>query len=282
MNMDLNADMKAYETVHDREALPINRDSPVPLHHQVRNYLLNCIERGELSPGQQLLQEREYAFRYGISLAPVRQAILDLVKEGYLYRVPGRGTFVREQKVEEKISILSSFSESMQAKGLHAVLRVVEQRVGIAPPTVKVKLETQDSKFVFLQRIALVEGKAIALLSSYLPARLVPGLETLDFNGRSLYRTLEERYGIVLARAESTIEVVRCLGNQSAVLGIPPGTPMLQVEGKTYDVTDQFVEFAQVLYRADCFLFTIESFRRDDQVLHLIGAPDREECAQYG
>ena len=257
--------------------MPISRDSPVPLHHQVRNYLLGCIERGELLPGQKLLQEREYAARFGISLAPVRQAILDLVKEGYFYRVPGRGTFVREQKVEEKISILASFSESMRAKGLNAVLRVVELRVGIAPPTVRAMLETEDQQFVFLQRVALVEGKAIALLSSYLPARLVAGIEMLDFNGRSLYKTLEERYGIVLARAESTIEVVRCRGTQSTVLGIPPGTPMLQVEGKTYDVTGQFVEFSQVLYRADRFRFTIESFRRDDRVLHLIGAPDIQE-----
>ena len=282
MNADLNADVNAslHEAIHHGEPMPINRDSPVPLHHQVRNYLLGCIERGELQPGQQLLQEREYAARFGISLAPVRQAILDLVKEGYLYRVPGRGTFVREQKVEEKISILSSFSESMRAKGLNAVLRVVELRIGMAPPSVRAVLEAEDQQFVFLQRVALIEGKAIALLSSYLPARLVPGLETLDFNGRSLYRTLEERYSIVLARAESTIEVVRCRSNQSTVLGISPGTPMLQVEGKTYDVTDQFVEFSQVLYRADRFRFTIESFRRDDRVLHLIGAPDREEGAR--
>jgi len=279
MNADQYADGKAslYETTHHGETMPINRDSPVPLHHQVRNYLLGCIERGELLPGQKLLQEREYAARFGISLAPVRQAILDLVKEGYLYRVPGSGTFVREQKVEEKISILSSFSESMQAKGLKADLRVLEQRVCKAPSTIRSMLETEDQPFVFLQRVALVEGKAIALLSSYLPARLVPGLETIDFNGRSLYRTLEERYGIVLARAESTIEVVRSRGAQSAALGIPPGTPMLQVEGKTYDVTDQFVEYAQVLYRADRFRFTIESFRRDDRVLHLIGTPDTEE-----
>jgi len=279
MDVDPNADVKVslYEPTHLGETMPISRDSPVPLHHQVRNYLLGCIERGELLPGQKLLQEREYAARFGISLAPVRQAILDLVKEGYFYRVPGRGTFVREQKVEEKISILASFSESMRAKGLNAVLRVVELRVGIAPPTVRTMLETVDQQFVFLQRVALVEGKAIALLSSYLPARLVPGIETLDFNGRSLYKTLEERYGIVLARAESTIEVVRCRGTQSTVLGIPPGTPMLQVEGKTYDVTGQFVEFSQVLYRADRFRFTIESFRRDDRVLHLIGAPDIQE-----
>ena len=274
MNADLNANVQAslYE-----ETMPVNRDSPIPLHHQVRSYLLGCIERGELLPGQILLQEREYAARFAISLAPVRQAMLDLVKEGYLYRVPGRGTFVREQKVEEKISILSSFSESMRAKGLSAVLRVVELRVGKIPPAGMAMHETEDQQFAFLQRVALIEGKAVALLSSYLPARLVPGLETLDFNGRSLYSTLEERYGIVLARAESTIEVVRCRGTQSTILGIPAGTPMLQVEGKTYDVRDQFIEFSQVLYRADRFRFTIESFRRDDRVLHLIGAPDKEE-----
>jgi GntR family transcriptional regulator len=260
------------------DGLPsINREAPIPLHHQVRAYLLSCIERGELQPGQQLLQEREYAARFGISLAPVRQAILDLVKEGLLYRVPGRGTFVREQKVEEKISILSSFSESMRAKGLKAVLRVVALRLVNPPPTLRQALQHEDQHFVFLQRVASVEGEAIALLSSYLAARLVPELETLDFNGRSLYKTVEERYGIVLARAENTIEVVRCHGNQATLLGIAPGTPMLQVEGKTYDIAGRFVEFAQVLYRADRFRFTIESFRRDERVLHLIGAPDAEE-----
>jgi GntR family transcriptional regulator len=278
MDADLNASEDAYhDDVLQNELMPINRESPVPLHHQVRNYLLGCMERGELLPGKKLLQEREYAARFGISLAPVRQAILDLVKEGYLYRVPGRGTFVREQKVEEKISILSSFTESMRAKGLSAVLRVVELRIDKAPAVVRLIPETQDQQFVFLQRVALIEGTAMALLTSYLPSRLVPGLESLDLNGQSLYRTLEERYGIVLARAESSIEVVRCRGTQSIVLGVPQGTPMLQVEGKTYDVKDQFVEFAQVLYRADRFRFTIESFRRDDRVLHLIGASDSKE-----
>ena len=257
--------------------MPINRDSPIPLHHQVRNYLLGCIERGELPPGKKLLQEREYAARFGISLAPVRQAILDLVKENYLYRVPGRGTFVCEQKVEEKISILSSFTESMRAKGLNAVLHVVELRSGKVPAAIKAQFEANVQHIVFLQRVALVDGEAIALLSSYLPARLLPGLEKIDLNGQSLYKILEERYAIVLARAESTIEVVSCRGTQSTILGIPQGTPMLQVEGKTYDVTDQFVEFAQVLYRADRFRFTIESFRRDDRVLYLIGASESEE-----
>jgi GntR family transcriptional regulator len=262
------------------EARPLDRESPIPLHHQVRNYLLNCIERGELLPGQILLQEREYAARFKISLAPVRQAILDLVKEGYLYRVPGRGTFVREQKVEEKISILSSFTESMRAKGLSADLRVIEQGVGKAPPHISSLFAEDEQEFVTLQRVAFIKDAAVALLSSYLPLRLVPGFEEVDLNGKSLYKLLEERYGIVLARAENTIEVVRSRSAQSSLLGVPPGTPILQVEGKTYDVTDRFVEYAQVLYRADRFRFTIESFRRDDRVLHLIGTPGTEEGTQ--
>ena len=271
---------------HPRDAappgssLPINRNGLIPLHHQVRTYLLGCIERGELQPGQQILQEREYAARFGISLAPVRQAILDLVKEGYLYRMRGRGTFVREAKVEEKISILSSFTESLRAKGLSADLRIVESGIVAAPEGMRRFLAQPDQRVFALRRVAVVEGEGIALLSAYVPAELVPGLETTNLEGRSLYKSLEERYGIVLARAETAIEVVRCRAEEAALLGIPQGTPLLLAEGATYDVSDRFIEFSRIFYRADRFRFTLESFRRDDRVLTLIGAPEREENRQ--
>lgn len=258
-------------------ALPINRNGLIPLHHQVRTYLLGCIERGELQPGQQLLQEREYAARFGISLAPVRQAILDLVKEGYLYRTRGRGTFVRESKLEEKITILSSFTESLRAKGLSAEMRLIETAVVAAPKAMYKFLSRSDERVVSISRLALVEGEALALLAAYLPAALVPGLETVDLSSASLYHTLEERYGIVLARAETAIEVVRSRPEDSGLLGIPQGTPLMLAEGATYDVSDRFIEFSRILYRADRFRFTLESFRRDDRVLTLIGAPEREE-----
>lgn len=265
------------DAVLHSNALPINRNGLIPLHHQVRTYLLGCIERGELQPGQQLLQEREYAARFGISLAPVRQAILDLVKEGYLYRTRGRGTFVRESKLEEKITILSSFTESLRAKGLSAEMRLIETAVVAAPKAMHKFLSGSDERVVSISRLALVEGEALALLAAYLPAALVPGLETVDLSSASLYHTLEERYGIVLARAETAIEVVRSRPEDSALLGIPQGTPLMLAEGATYDVSDRFIEFSRILYRADRFRFTLESFRRDDRVLTLIGAPEREE-----
>src|SRR2546422_7551638 len=94
----------------------ISRTSAIPIHTQFRAHLLRRIESGELRQGQKLPSERQYADQLGVSLAPVRQAILDLVKEGYLHRTRGRGIFVHEAKVDEKIAILSSFTQSMRAK----------------------------------------------------------------------------------------------------------------------------------------------------------------------
>ena len=149
-----------------------------------------------------------------------------------------------------------------------------------APEGMRRFLARPDQPVLALRRVAVVEGEGIALLSAYVPADLVPGLETINLEGLSLYQTLEERYGIVLARAETAIEVVRCRTEEAALLGIPQGTPLMLAEGATYDVSDRFIEFSRILYRADRFRFTLESFRRDDRVLTLIGAPEREENRQ--
>lgn len=253
----------------------ISRGDPAPLHYQVRRLLLEAIDRGELEPGQKLAPEREYAARFGISLAPVRQAILGLVEEDYLYRVRGSGTFVREAKVEEKVAILSSFTESMRAHGFEPDVRTVEQHLIEAPSRVRQALGTRQ--VVSLLRVALVDGKPVAVLAAYLPAERVPGLVDANLGSGSLYSHLESQYGIVLARAQSWIEVGRCRPADAALLGVRPGTPVLLVEGVTFDTSDRPVEFSRVLYRADRFRFGIESFKRDDRVMHLIGAPTKKE-----
>jgi GntR family transcriptional regulator len=253
----------------------ISRGDPAPLHYQVRRLLLEEIDRGELVAGQKLAPEREYAARFGISLAPVRQAILGLVEEDYLYRVRGSGTFVREAKVEEKIAILSSFTESMRARGFEPDIRTIEQRIVDAPARVRQAIGARQ--VLSLGRVAVVDGKPVAVLASWLPADRVPGLVDVNLGSGSLYSLLAERYSIQMARAQSWIEVGRCRPADAALLGVRPGTPTLLLEGITYDTSDRPVEFSRVMYRADRFRFGIESFRRDDQVLHLIGAPNNQE-----
>ena len=249
----------------------INRGSSMPLHTQFRAYLLGLIERGELRSGQKLPTEKDYAEQLGVSLAPVRQAILDLVTEGYLSRTRGKGTFVRESKVDEKIAILSSFTESMRAKGLEPDVRILHWGLVAAPSAVAGALGTQERKLLLIRRLALVDGQPAALIDAYVSARMFPKLLRKELYGGSLYRTLEALYGVLPVRATSTIEVSR-IQDDAELLGVAPGTPVLQVEGTTFDASDRPVEFSRVTYRADRFRFVIESYRRQDRVIHLVGS----------
>jgi ABC-type glycerol-3-phosphate transport system substrate-binding protein len=71
----------------------MDRDSHVPLHRQVRLYLDELIAKA--GTARMLPPETEMSRQLGISRATVRLAIMDLVREGQLERVPGKGTFIR-------------------------------------------------------------------------------------------------------------------------------------------------------------------------------------------
>jgi GntR family transcriptional regulator len=275
------------DTALSELSLSISRGSPVPLHHQLRQVLKEQIERGSLRPGQQIPHERQYAENLGISLAPVRQALLDLQRQGYLVRVRGKGTFVRDDKVIEKISLLGSFTESLRSQGLEPVFTVTCAATMAPPPHVRDAFAGKPRRLFRLDRLASVADGPLALLSAWLEAARFPDLGSQDFTKVSLYATLEQRYGVQMGRALSTIEVVQLRDDEAALLQLPPGASALQVQGTTFDQDDRATEVSRVLYRADRFTFSLESYRVGGQLKHVIGrapdgAPSPQAPAQSG
>jgi GntR family transcriptional regulator len=254
-------------------SLSISRGSPVPLHHQLRHGLQSQIERGTLRPGQQIPHERQYAEHLGISLAPVRQALLDLVRQGYLLRVRGKGTFVRDDKVVEKISLLGSFTESLRSQGLEPEITVIRAEVIAPPKDVRAVFDDKPRKLFRLDRLASVGGGPVALLTAWLSPARFPSLPAEDFSHVPLYATLEEKYGVQMGRAVSTIEVVQTKDEEAGLLQQPPGAAALQVLGTTFDQDDRATEVSLVLYRADRFKFSLESHRIGGELKHVIGHP---------
>jgi GntR family transcriptional regulator len=256
-------------------SLSISRSSPVPLHHQLRQLLQDQIDRGALRPGQQIPHERQYAEHLGISLAPVRQALLDLVRQGYLLRVRGKGTFVRDDKVVEKISLLGSFTDSLRSQGLAPGFTVICAEAQAPPREVRDAFNRRPRRLFRLDRLASVAGGPLALLTAWLDPARFPGLASEDFTRVPLYATLERRYGVRMGRALSTIEVVQAGDGEAALLQLPLGAAALQVQGTTFDEDDRATEVSRVLYRADRFRFSLESHRVGGELKHVIGAlPD--------
>src|SRR3954464_3833209 len=100
-----------------RKALaPIDPKSSVPKYFQLREILLDLIER-ELSPDDLVPSERELAAAHGLSRMTVRQTLDHLVSEGRLYRVHGKGTFVARPKIDVPLT-LTSFTRDMRSRGM--------------------------------------------------------------------------------------------------------------------------------------------------------------------
>jgi GntR family transcriptional regulator len=248
--------------VEERLARKVHRHSPTPLHHQIKVAVLQGIEQGWLRPGSQLPRERRLAEALGVSLAPVRQAMVDLTKEGYVDRTRGKGTFVRKRKLVEKIQILGSFHGSMRDQGLAPLVRVLSSAIEKAPDQVADALGLRGRREAWcLRRLAALDDVPVALLAAWLPSRYQKGMAAHDLGEGSLYDALAEVHGLEMTSADNIVEVGRAGLDDADLLALTPGSPLLEVMGVTRDQQDRPIEYSRVLYRPEHFRFAIESRR---------------------
>ena len=125
---------------------------------------------------------------------------------------------------------------------------------------------------MLLERVAIVGKEPVALLYAYLSLRAYPGLVDAPLANRSLYETLRDRYGTVVTEAHSVIEVVRSTSAEADKLSIEVGEPLLRVEGTAFSDSGKPVEYFRVLYRGNRVRFHLESHRKSDRVVRLIGS----------
>jgi len=267
----------ADSAVRSRLAAAVRRHSPVPLHHQIKVAVLEGVEQGWLQPGMQLPRERELAEALGVSLAPVRQAMADLTKEGYVDRTRGRGTFIRDRKLVEKIQILGSFHESVSRQGLNVTVKVLSSEFAEPPPIVATALALRGAQAWCLRRLAVAGGDPLALLTAWLPLRYARGVSDQDLGSGSLYEALAQVHRVEMTSADNVVEVDRAGLEQAELLGLAPGSPVLRVIGVTRNQRDRPVEYSDVLYRPERFRFAIESRRSTpaSQAQHPRGARRR-------
>jgi GntR family transcriptional regulator len=175
---------------------------------------------------------------------------------------PGVGTFVAEPKLTYDALHLLGFTEETMRHGDAVASRVLEQAVTTPPPAVAAALGlAAGESAVKIVRLRATSETPVLLETSYVPARLCPGLEGEDLETQSLYLLLELRYGLRLLRTRQTIEATVANHYESGLFGIDAGTPMLLLVGVTNADHDRPVEYFKAVYRADRIKLELESRR---------------------
>lgn len=242
----------------------VDKQSPLPFYFQLEEAIKKRIEKGELAPGQMIPSEREYAEHHGISRMTVRQAITNLVNDGYLYRQKGKGTFVARKKIEQKLQGLTSFTEDMKARGMKPSSRLIRFKIVPASEVVAQELAIQVYDPVYeIQRVRLADDLPMALETTSIPANLVHGLTEEHVRG-SLYQYIGAVLETPIDYARQMIESSSAREVESEYLGVKKGSPILLIQRNTYLSDGTALEVVQSAYRADRYKFMIEMHRIQD------------------
>jgi GntR family transcriptional regulator len=231
----------------------INKDSPLPLYHQLMEKIRQEIESGNWQPGQLIPSEAELCKTHDISRAVVRQALKELEYQGFLIRKQGKGTYVAKPAISYHLAQrLLGFYEDMVSKGTKPISKVLKQEVIKATGDVATQLEIKPGEDVIaIERLRLVNDEPIVLVMSYLPNHLCPGLINENLRANSLYELLEGKFGLKLTHGYRTIMAVAADSRQSNLLGIKKGSPLISFDGVTYLEDGRPIEWYQSVHRGD-------------------------------
>ncbi len=241
----------------------VDMKSFVPYYQQIFEHVRTLVKRNKLKEGETFYSEGELARTLQISKMPVRQAFQKLRSEGLLLIAKGKRPVVSSGRVPWNFQQLRGFSEEMRRRGLVPSARLLG--IQIEDPSLEVaqalKL-TPKERVYCMRRLRLVNDEPVAVVTSYLPARIFAGIEKQDLENQSLYEIFEHRYKRKLQHAEESIGAVIAEEPHASILRTTVGSPLLIIRETAFDAQTVAIEYSISLLRGDRYTASVISVRR--------------------
>lgn len=228
-----------------------SRDNNMPLYSQIIEVFLEAIREGRLKPEDRLPTQEELTKHFGVSLAPVKQALSELEERGIISRRQGLGTFVRDTTPLREERILYTripwFTREMKERNITPSSRVLALYTFRADEDPEVMEELQvgpDAKVVCIKRLRLGNDDPLSVQTSYIADDKIPGLAQRGLQpGESLTEIMANQYGLEIAASQQRIVAAQADEEDAALLGVIVGSPLLLILRTSYLKDGQPLEF---------------------------------------
>ncbi len=239
--------------------LVIDHNSPIPLYIQAEELLRKMIALPKYQEGKLFPNEVHISSELGISRNTLRQAINKLVFEGLLYRKKGVGTMVIKP-VDSKVKNWKSFSQEMKSKGISIINYDINFK-WVVPEISILRFFglVEKTKVLKMERLRGKDSGPFVFFVSYFHPRI--GLTGTEDFERPLYQIMQQDYSVTakLSKEEITAEAAtKVLADK---LELKKGDPILKRKRFVYDPGRRPIEFNIGYYRADSFVYSVESER---------------------
>lgn len=240
----------------------LDRNSPKPLWEQLDEILRKNIATHLWEPGDAIPSENELCRVYGMSRMTARSTITRLVQEGLLYRVPGKGTFVAEQKFTATPLAFAGIREQLGKKGIQTTTEVIKNALEVPPEKIQAKLNLQpDEKVYIIERIRRLKGKFLSFHRSYLRCCQSDVIPEERLKSDQLCNILEHDYQIVPDRIVETLEMVGVKERYLKLFDMQLNEPLLHLNDTNY-MNGEIVELSEVFFKGDKIKITFDYDRK--------------------
>ncbi|KRN04446.1 GntR family transcriptional regulator [Holzapfeliella floricola] len=229
-----------------------------PIYIQIHNHIKQKIETGQWQLGQRLPSERNLSETFGVSRMTLRQAISTLAEEGILERRPGSGTYVSSQKVQEKMTGITSFTDMMKKQGKEPSSQTITYRLTKPSLSEKEKLQlNSDQNVLRMERIRFADGIPISFEVASIPENLIGDLHKSEIT-TSLYHAVKHKNKFELNHVEQTIGATTANEQIAKMLDIKKGDPLVLLRQITRLDDYRPFEYVRSQYVAERFEFYFE------------------------
>lgn len=211
----------------------------------------------EWPPGTALPAESQLASEHGVALGTMRRALALLVDQGFIERIHGKGTFVRQGLVGASMLRFFRFDAGTGEVPQSRILQ--RSRVRAPPGIARVLGIGAGEEVLRLHRLRLMAGQPRLFEEIWLPLDLFAGLASDDLTSWDdlLYPMFARKAQVHVHRAQDDIGFAQLSATQARHLGLPSGHPCAEVHRAAYDLTGRCVEVRTTRGDAHAFHYTV-------------------------
>ena len=240
-----------------------------PKYFQITRDIVARIQSGRLWPGQPVPSENEIIEKFQVSNTTARKALHELEKEGWVTRVKGKGTFVRDNTVVRVINRIFGFTKNMVEAGRKPNTRLIgfHLRDDDHTQTINGRQFTLKGPYCEIERIRYADGIPMMKETRYISLGLCPDIHRKNLE-QSLYDVFEREYGIHLTEINQMLSAVLLEKEQLKHFNLDKPVPAFRVEGASFCGKDLIIEMEDAVYRGDMYRFAAKANPQRESPTH--------------
>lgn len=236
-----------------------------PYYQQIRDDIKRKIQEGYYKRGTYLPCEKNLEMEYGVSRTTIRSAVSELVQDGYIYIVRGKGTKIAHSRLKENNPNLLSFTEILKSHGYESEMIARQFEIIKADENLAKKMSLSvGEELIHIFRVRGADYEPVSMNDSYLPGKVLLGRDPrLLLEGDSMYENLKKYFHITIQGVREEIWAVAAEGEYMEILKVEKGAPLLAFERESFSQEGVLAEYSKVVYRSDRYRHAVVMRRNE-------------------